>query len=69
MILEDYKVLDDDKIILSKKELENWKAHYSNVALSIKDYEGVSPQFNKGFYLGKSEILCDIMKMFDDLEG
>lgn len=68
MILEDYKVLDDDKIILSKKELENWKAHYSNVACSLSKKDP-NYKFKRGFYIGKADALCDIMKMFDDLEG
>lgn len=62
MVLQNYEV-DGDNIIITKDELEKWRDHYQNEA----DTKG------RGkigwFYLGKREVLIDILKMFEPLEG
>lgn len=62
MVLRDYKI-DGDYIKISKAELEEFAEHYYNVA----------SEKGKGkigwFYLGKREVLIDILKMFEPLEG
>ena len=62
MVLQDYKI-DGEYICISKKELEEWREHYHNVA----------SEKGKGrigwFYLGKREVLIDILKMFEPLMG
>lgn len=62
MVLHDYKI-DGDSITISKAELEKWRDHYHNEALE----EG------KGkigwFYLGKREVMIDILKHFEPLIG
>ena len=60
MVLQDYKI-DGDSITISKAELEKWRDHYNNVAL----------EQGKGkigwFYLGKREVMIDILKHIDPL--
>ena len=60
MVLQDYKI-DGDSIIISKAELKKWRDHYNNVAL----------EKGKGkigwFYLGKREVMIDMLKHIDPL--
>ena len=60
MVLQDYKI-DGDYICISKAELESFRDHYHNVAL----------EKGKGkigwFYLGKREVMIDILKHFEPL--
>ena len=62
MVLQHYKI-DGDSITISKAELEKWRDHYHNEALE----EG------KGkigwLYLGKREVMIDILKHFEPLMG
>ena len=62
MVLQDYKI-DGEYIRISKKELEELRDHYFNVA----------SEKGKGkigwFYLGKHEVIIDILKMFEPLMG
>ena len=62
MILKDYKI-EGDYIKVSKKELEQLRDHYNAVA----------SEKGKGkigwFYLGKREVLIDMLKMFEPLMG
>ena len=62
MVLQDYKI-EGDYIKVSKAELEQLRDHYNNVA----------SEKGKGkigwFYLGKREVIIDILKMFEPLEG
>ena len=62
MVLKDYKI-EGDYIKVSKKELEKWRDHYQEVA-STKGKGKIG-----WFYLGKREVLIDILKMFEPLEG
>lgn len=62
MVLENYEI-DGDNMIITKAELEKWRDHYYSVA----------SEKGKGkigwFYLGKHEVIIDILKMFEPLEG
>ena len=62
MVLKDYKI-DGDYICISKQELEEFAEHYYNVAI------GKGKGKIGWFYLGKREVLIDILKMFEPLEG
>lgn len=62
MVLRDYKI-EEDYIKISKAELEELAEHYCNVA-SEKGRGKIG-----WFYLGKREVLIDILKMFEPLEG
>ena len=62
MILKDYKI-DGNYIIISKEELEEWRDHYD--AEAMKRGKGKIGWF----YLGKREVLIDILKMFEPLMG
>jgi regulation of enolase protein 1 (concanavalin A-like superfamily) len=65
MVLQNYKI-DGDYICISKEELEKWRKHYHE--LSVENY-------NKGdhwrmvFYGGKRDVIIDMLKMFEQLEG
>lgn len=60
MVLQDYKI-DGDLITISKAELEKWRVHYNNVALE-KGKSKIG-----WFYLGKREVMIDILKHIDPL--
>ena len=62
MVLQDYKI-DGEYICISKKELEEWRDHYTNEA------ETRGRGKIGWFYLGKREVLIDILKMFEPLMG
>ena len=62
MVLQDYKI-DGDSITISKAELEKWRNHYHNVALEEDTNE------IKWFYLGKRDVMIDILKHFEPLIG
>mgnify|MGYP003305810951 FL=1 len=64
MVLQDYKI-DGDYIKVSKKELEQLRDHYMNVAsrYATKDMH------RWWYYMGKREICIDMLKMFEPLEG
>ena len=65
---DDYKI-EGEGIWLSKKLLEEYKAHYLNVAEGNKDsWKKNKDTFKFPFYEGKAEVLYDILKMFDELE-
>ena len=62
MVLQDYKI-DGEYICISKKELEEWIDHYNNEA------ETRGRGKIGWFYLGKREVIIDILKMFEPLMG
>ena len=62
MVLQNYEV-DGDNIIINKDELEKWRDHYQNEA-NTKGRGKIG-----WFYLGKREVIIDILKMFEPLEG
>lgn len=61
MVLQNYEV-DGDNIIITKDELEKWRDHYQNEA-NTKGRGKIG-----WFYLGKREVIIDILKMFEPLE-
>ena len=66
---DDYKI-EGEGIWLSKKLLEEYKAHYLNVAEGNRDScKKNKDTFKFPFYEGKAEVLYDILKMFYELEG
>lgn len=66
MILEkdEYKI-QDDGIWISKKALEECKKHYCKVA--DKCHLGKN-NFQKVFYMGKTDVYVDLLKHFEMLE-
>lgn len=68
MILEDYKI-DGNDITITKKELQEAKEHYCKVADKFKPKPKREVDMRYYFYLGKADILNDILKMFEPLEG
>ena len=62
MVLKDYKI-EGDYIRISNKELEKWRDHYQEEA-NTRGRGKIG-----WFYLGKREVLIDILKMFEPLEG
>lgn len=62
MVLQNYEI-DGDNIIITKAELEKWRDHY-------QDEANTRGRGKIGwFYLGKREVLIDMLKMFEHLEG
>lgn len=65
----DYRI-EGEGIWLSKKLLEDYKAHYLNVAEGNRDsWKKNKDTFRFPFFVGKVEVLIDILKMFEPLEG
>lgn len=62
MVLKDYKI-DGEYISISKKELENYMSHYSHLA------DKQTELFMKMFYAAKFDVLLDIVRLFEPLEG
>lgn len=62
MVLQNIEI-DGDNIIITKSELERWRDHYQEEA----------NRRGRGkigwFYLGKREVMIDMLKMFEPLEG
>ena len=58
--------ITDDAITIKKKVLEQWRDHYFNNALDMELSEQDKKQM---FYLGKHEVIVDLLKMFEPLEG
>lgn len=55
---------DGEKITITKKALEKWRDHYNKVVR-----EGILNNLMMVYYNGKSDALCEILKMFEPLEG
>lgn len=58
----EYEVTDKE-ITISKKILEEWSDHYLRVADNSKN-----ESFKWGFYIGKADILINILKYFEELK-
>lgn len=65
MVLKDYKI-DGDYIKITKSELEQLREHYWNLA---KHHGENRDSFRQALYIGKHDIIVDILKMFENLEG
>ena len=55
--------INEDSITIKKEVLEQWRDHYSEVSKS-ESREQLSL-----LYLGKHDVIVDILKMFEPLEG
>ena len=58
----EYEV-NEDSITIKKEVLEQWRDHYLEVSKS-ESREQLSL-----LYLGKHDVIVDILKMFEPLEG
>ena len=68
MTFENYKI-EGDSITLDKKELEEIRDHYCKVADKFKPKKGDEKfDFKYPFYIGKDDVVVDILKMFEPLE-
>lgn len=65
MVLQNYGV-DGDNIIITKDELEKWRDHYHQLACHHKTNNDA---FRQALYAGKHSVMCDLLKMFESLEG
>lgn len=54
----------DESITITKTALEKWRDHYLKVADKSK-----KEPFKWGLYIGKADVLIDLLKMFEELEG
>ena len=62
--------IKDDKIIIPKKVLEEWRDHYCKVADSNKSkWLKEGNNFAFPHYIGKATVFIDLLKMFEPLEG
>ena len=55
--------INEDSITIKKEILEQWRDHYLEVSKS-ESREQLSL-----LYLGKHDVIVDILKMFEPLEG
>ena len=60
---DDYRI-EGDGIWLSKALLESYRDHYPKMADAHK-----KDSFLQGFYFGEAQVVFDILKMFEPLEG
>ena len=58
--------ITDDAITIKKEVLEQLRDHYYNVAIDMELSEQDEKQM---FYLGKHEVIVNLLKMFESLEG
>ena len=62
---DEYKI-DDDNIIIPKNVLERLRNHYQGV-LQRKQAQNIS--LGQHYFLGKANVLTDLLKLFETLEG
>lgn len=68
MVFENYKI-EGESITLNKKELEEIRDHYCKVADKFKPKKNDEKfDFKYPFYIGKADVVVDILKMFEPLE-
>ena len=69
MVWQDYKI-EGDSITLTKQKIQEAKNHYCKVADKFKPKKNdttLDPRYM--LYIGKADVLIDILKMFEPLEG
>ena len=66
MELRDNYKIENDGIWIARSELEKWKKHYIENAYERQDKKQDTLEM---FYYGKAEVLTDLLKMFEPLEG
>jgi len=60
-------VIEGDKIILDRKELEELTDHYIKVANRYKpEKNNIVVNFHYGFYNGKADVLTEMLQCFND---
>ena len=60
-------VIEGNKITLDRKELEELRDHYSDVANQYKPKKtNLIIEFHLGFYIGKSDVLTEMLQCFDE---
>ena len=66
MELKDNYKIENDGIWVARSELEKWRKHYVEIAHERQ----CKKQFElEMFYYGKKDVLTDLLKMFEPLEG
>ena len=68
MVWQDYTI-DGEKITLTRQEIQEARDHYCKVADKFKPKKNGKTDIRYGLYLGKVDVLNDILKMFESLEG
>ena len=60
-------VVEGDKITLDRAELEELRDHYGSCADKYKPKKkDESMDFHYGFYIGKCDVLVEMLQSFDD---
>lgn len=59
----EFEVIEETKLVLQKEELEKWRDHYVTTSKQYRE------QWRRMFYLGKAEVLTDMLKHYDELVG
>lgn len=68
MVFKNYKI-EGESITLNKKELEEIRDHYCKIADKFKPKKNDEKfDFEYPFYIGKADVVVDILKMFEPLE-
>lgn len=68
MVIQNYTI-EDNKITLTKEELQEARDHYLNVADKYKLNDDSSViDIRHAYYLGKAAVLIDILKMFEPID-
>lgn len=67
MVFQDYKI-DGDSITLTKQELQEARDHFCKVADKFKPRKGKYTDLRYTLYLGKAEVLNDILKLFEPID-
>lgn len=69
MVLQnsDYTIQGQESITIKKETLERLRDHYWNVANKETDEQGET-NWKGWFFLGKRDVIIDILKHFDMLE-
>lgn len=66
---KDEYMIKGDSIILPKKTLERWRDHYQSIADANCDSKNPLGTFKFSYYNGKTDILTELLKLFEPLEG
>ena len=69
MVWQDYTI-EGEKITLTRQEIQEARDHYCKVADKFKpkkESETLDPRYM--LYLGKADVLTDMLKMYEPLEG
>lgn len=67
MVFQDYKI-EGDSITFTKKELQEAYEHFCKTADKFKPRKNKDFDFRYPYYLGKTSILRDMLKMFEPID-